>query len=72
MGGSHLSSEFSSVPPLMERLLARQIRFLSLRQLFFVLRELLLELEYRLDSVNQLELSSSDSTASDSSEDSCF
>ena len=54
----------------MERQIALQLQHLSLRQLF-VLRELLLELQYRLDSGNQLELSSSPEVVeSDSSEDS--
>ncbi len=55
----------------MERQIALQFQHLSLRQLFFVLREFLLELQYRCDSGNQLELSSRpDILDSDSSEDS--
>ena len=43
----------------MERDLARQIQFLSWHQLFYVLTELLLEIQYRLDTQYEIEISSS-------------
>ena len=41
----------------MERDLARQIQFLSWRQLFYVLTELLLDIQYRLDTQYEIEIS---------------
>ena len=52
------SSTFSVASLLMERDLARQIQFLSWRQLFYVLTELLLEIQYRLDTQQEIEISS--------------
>ena len=52
------SSTFSVASLLMERDLARQIQFLSWRQLFYVLTELLHEIQYRLDTQQEIEISS--------------
>ena len=51
------SSTFSVASLLMERDLARQIQFLSWRQLFYVLTELLYEIQYRLDTQQVIEIS---------------
>ena len=42
----------------MGRDLARQIQFLSWRQLFYVLTELLYEIQYRLDTQQEIDISS--------------
>ena len=53
-----MGSSTFSVASLMERDLARQIQFLSWRQLFYVLTELLYEIQYRLDTQHEIEISS--------------
>ena len=50
------TSTFSVASLAMERDLARQIQFLSWRQLFYVLAELLLEIQCRLDTQYEIEI----------------
>ena len=55
----------------MERQIALQIQHLSLRQLLYLLEEILLDLQFRLDTGSQLDwTSSSDVEEADSSDDS--
>lgn len=49
----------------MERRLAAEVQYLSFRQLLYVLREILLEIQYRCDTGDNLDLSSSDSSDCD-------
>ena len=55
----------------MERQIALQIQYLSLRQLLYLLEEILLDLQFRLDTGIQLDwTSSSDVEEADASDDS--